>query len=54
MTNRKGKKEQTMIYKTLHNRIGGVMASALAESAEDREFEPRSSETKDFNIGICC
>jgi hypothetical protein len=54
MTNRKRAKGQIMIYKTLHNRIGGVLVSVLAASGEDREFLPRSSETKDYKIGICC
>jgi hypothetical protein len=36
------------------NRIGGVMVSVLASSAVDRGFEPRSGQTKDYNIGICC
>ena len=36
-----------------HN-IGGVMVSVLASSAVDRGFEPRSGQTKDYNIGICC
>ena len=35
-------------------RIGGVMVSVLASSAVDRGFEPRSGQTKDYNIGICC
>ena len=26
----------------------------FASSAVDRGFEPRSGQTKDFNIGICC
>jgi hypothetical protein len=43
-----------MIYKTLHNRIGGVLVSVLAASANDRQFLPRSSETKDYKNGICC
>jgi hypothetical protein len=30
------------------------MASVLALSAVDREFEPRSGNTKDYKIGICC
>ena len=29
-------------------RIGGVMVSVLASSAIDREFEPRSGQTKDY------
>ena len=36
------------------NRIGGVMVSVLASSAVDRGFENRSSQTKDYNIGMCC
>jgi hypothetical protein len=35
-------------------RIGGVMVSVLASSAADHEFEPRSDQTKDYKIGICC
>jgi hypothetical protein len=30
------------------------MVSVLASSALDREFEPRSGQTKDNKIGICC
>ena len=36
------------------NRIGGVMVSVLASSAVDRGFEPRSGQTKDYKIGMCC
>ena len=36
------------------NRIGGVMVSVLISSAVDRGFEPRSGQTKDYEIGICC
>jgi hypothetical protein len=38
------------------NRIGGVMVSALTSSVHvvDREFEPRSGQTKNYKIGICC
>ena len=36
------------------NRIDGVMVSVLALSAVDRGFEPRSGQTKDYKIGICC
>ena len=35
-------------------RIGGVMVSVLVSSTGDREFEPRSDQTKDYKIGICC
>ena len=30
------------------------MVSVLASNAVDRGFEPRSSQTKDYKIGICC
>ena len=36
------------------NRIGGVMVSVLASSAVDRGYEPRSDQTKEYKIGICC
>ena len=34
--------------------IGGVMVSILTSSVVDREFEPQSGQTKDYNIGMCC
>jgi hypothetical protein len=42
--------------KHLHssNGIGGVMVSLSASSAVDRGFEPRSGQTKDYKIVICC
>jgi hypothetical protein len=39
---------------SLINRIDGVMVSELTLSAVDRRFEPRSGQTKDNKIGICC
>ena len=30
------------------------MVSVLASSAVDDGFEPRSGQTKDYKIGICC
>jgi hypothetical protein len=36
------------------HRIGGVMDSVLASSVVDRGFEPRSGQTKDYKLGICC
>jgi hypothetical protein len=30
------------------------MAIVLVSSAVDRGFEPRSDQTKDYKIGICC
>jgi hypothetical protein len=36
------------------NRIGCVMIGLLAPSAVDRGFEPRSGQTKNYEIGICC
>jgi hypothetical protein len=38
----------------LGNAISGVMASMLALSVVDRGFEPRSGQTKVYEIGICC
>ena len=43
-----------LLYKTDHNRISGVMVSVLDWSAVDRGFEPRSGQTSNYNIGICC
>ena len=34
--------------------IGGGIVSVLTSSAVDRRFEPRSGQTKDYQIGICC
>jgi cytochrome c biogenesis protein CcdA len=34
--------------------IGGVIVSVLASSAVDRGFDPRSGQTKNYKIGICC
>jgi hypothetical protein len=36
------------------NDIGGVVVSVLVSSAVDRGFWPRSGQTKDYTIGICC
>ena len=36
------------------DRIGGVMVIVLASSVIDCGFEPRSGQTKDYDIGICC
>jgi hypothetical protein len=33
---------------------GGVMVSVLPSGAIDRGFDPRSAQTKDYKIGICC
>jgi hypothetical protein len=41
-------------YNRIFNRIGGVMISMLASSAVDHGFKPRSGQTKDYKIGICC
>ena len=42
-----------MIFLFSH-RISGVMVRVFASRAVDRGFEPRSGQTKDYNIGICC
>jgi hypothetical protein len=44
----------SIIFLDVMNRIGGVMVSVLASSAVDRWFEPRSDQTKDYDIGIYC
>jgi hypothetical protein len=36
------------------NCINCVMVSMLASSAVDCGFEPRSGQTKDYKIDICC
>ena len=38
----------------INSNIGRVMVSVLASSVVDRGFEPRSGQTKDYEIGICC
>ena len=40
--------------KDKYNCIGGTMVSIFASIVVDREFEPQSGQTKDYNIGICC
>jgi hypothetical protein len=42
------------IQRQKKNRIGGVLVSVLTSNAVDRGFEPRSGQTKDYPIGICC
>ena len=42
-----------LIYITF-NRICGIMVSVLASSVVNRGFEPRTFQTKDYKIGICC
>ena len=34
--------------------IGSVMVGVLASNVVDRGFEPRSDQTKNYTIGICC
>ena len=36
------------------DRISGIMVSMFTSSVVDRGFEPRSGQTKDYKIGICC
>ena len=35
-------------------RIGSVIVNLLAASVVCNEFEPRSGQTKDYKIGMCC
>ena len=44
----------TRSYFLLDNHTGGVAVSVLASSVVDHGFEPRSGQTKDYKIGICC
>ena len=37
-----------------YNHIGGVMVSVLASSVVDYGFKPRTGQTNDYEIGICC
>ena len=39
---------------TTGNSIGGVMVSVLVSIAVDRGFKPKSGQTNDYIIGICC
>ena len=39
---------------SLDSSIGGVMVRVLASSVVDRGFQPRSGQTKDYEIGVCC
>ena len=43
-------------FSLMKNCIGGVMVmvSVLTSSAVDHGFKPRSGQTKDNKIGICC
>ena len=41
-------------FLSLRNRIGGVMIIVLSSTVVDRGFAPRSDQTKDYTIGICC
>ena len=36
------------------NRISGVRVTMLVSGVVDRGFEPRSGQTKDYKICICC
>ena len=36
------------------NRFGGAMVCVLSSSVVDREFEPRSGQTKNYKIGMFC
>ena len=54
-----GPVQYTSVYNTHHiygpvNCICDVMVGMLALSAVDHGFEPRSGQTKDYKIGICC
>ena len=42
----------TQLVERVYN--GGVIVSVLESSVVNRRFEPRSGQTKDYKIGICC
>ena len=44
----------TIVIDAVMNRFGGVKVSVLAPSAVDHGFKPRSGQTKDSKIYICC
>ena len=43
-----------VFFSLILNHIGCIMVNMLPKSAVDRGFEPRSGQTKDYRIGICC
>ena len=43
-----------IVFSSSHNHIGDVMVSVFTSSAVDSGFEIRSSQSKDYKIGICC
>jgi hypothetical protein len=45
--------QRTSYIETVY-RISDVIVSVLASSAVDSGFESRSSQSKDYKIGICC
>jgi predicted oxidoreductase len=47
-------KHRILYMYLLVTHISGVLVSVLAPSAVDRGFEPRSRQTKDYKVGICC
>jgi hypothetical protein len=42
------------IVSIIQNGIGSVMVNVFSSSAVDRGFEPRSGQTKDYKISMCC
>ena len=45
---------QTIVITDKRNCISGVMVNMLTLSVVDPGFKPRSGQTKDYKIGICC
>ena len=48
-----GSPRQTIPHIEAANRIGGVMVNVLASSVVVRGFEPRSDQTKGYEICLC-
>ena len=44
----------SLVFPILKNCIGEVMVGMLASIVTDCGFEPRSDQTKDYEIGISC
>jgi hypothetical protein len=53
-TKRKVKTKRQHDLSQIANRITVVIVGVLAPSVVDRVFEPRSGQTKNYKIGMCC
>ena len=44
----------SLVFQFFMNRISGVMVRVLNSIEVDSVFEPRSCQSNDYKIGICC